>query len=552
MAMIATPALRRPAGPRARLLAGQASLVAHLPDALPWALGSIALAAIVFFDFGPNLAFNDDWSYGWLAAHTNITGVPDFPYRSASAYVQVVWAHLATFGHPQPYLLRLSILPFVVLAAFSSWRLARSLGADRFWAGFAAIGLLTMPVYLTLATSFMSEVPYIALLLAAASAGVAWLQEGKGQWACVIWATLATLQRQIGISIPVALTLALLLGRGARKPERRDLAYLGLLWVALAAITLPQWLSPGSPATQFLVINRVMHPDPNQLWRSTGYLPITLGFFLIPFLVGLLFQHRAQLEGRSPWAAAPGLLIGAAGLVALLSHFRKSQSLFPGNVWTDVGFTPALWGIKPPIFPLPVHVAIAILSTLTLVVFFIVRWNLWTRHAPDTASIFLVLLAGIQAALTLPLFVYDRYYLVPAAVLVPVVAAAASRSTQPRLAAIWVTAAAALGIGLYAVAQQDYEAWQQARERAAQTAYHRRPAAEVNAGYEANAVHVVIPGYERGEMNFNQATTVLLTNSPQTKLWLWFAQPNSPLPGVRYSSLAPGKIVVTVDPPETR
>jgi hypothetical protein len=63
---------------------------------------------------------------------------------------------------------------------------------------------------------------------------------------------------------------------------------------------------------------------------------------------------------------------------------------------------------------------------------------------------------------------------------------------------------------------------------------------------------VVIPGYERGEMNFNQATTVLLTNSPQTKLWLWFAQPVSPLPGVRYSSLAPGKIVVTVDPPETR
>jgi hypothetical protein len=549
--MIGTSSLRWSASPQARWFAGRAALATYLPNALPWMLGFVALAAIVLFDFGPNLAFNDDWAYAWSVAHTNFTAVPQFPIQSASAYVQVVWAHLATLGHPEPYLLRLTILPFVLLAAISSWSLARRLGADRFWASFAAVGLLTMPVYLTLATSFMSDVPYIALLLATADSAVAWLEEGKGRLSCVVWATLATLQRQIGIGIPAALTVALVLGRKDRRWDRRDLVYLGLIWLTLAVVDLPQWLAHHTPATQVFILSRVLHPDPGQLWRSVGYFPITLAFFLIPFLAGVLFQRGSKNEWRSPLAVGAALL-GVAGLVALYVHARTGQSFLPGNVWEDDGFTPGLWGLKPPIFPAPVHIAVAALATSTLVVFFIIRWKLWTRSALGTGGVFLVVLAGTQAALTVPLFIYDRYYLVPAALLVPVVAAEASRCTRPRLAAIWVTVTAVLGIGLYTVAQQDYEAWQRARDQAAQMAYHSRPAAEVNAGYEANAVYVVIPEYERGSITFSQAIPFLLGGPQQPKLWLWFAPANSPLPGVKYSSLSPGKIVVTVDPPETR
>jgi glycosyltransferase involved in cell wall biosynthesis len=523
------------------------SVIANVPAAVPWILLGVALLAIVIFDFGPNVPFNDDWAVAWSTAHVGLGGIPILPTQSPWAYVQEFWGHIATLGHPEPYLLRLSILPFIVLAAISSYRLARRLGANLLWGGFSALTMLATPIYLTLASSFMTDVPYVALLLAAADAAVGWLREGKGRLWCVIWTSLAMLQRQIGLGIPVVLTLALVLGRKERRLNRSDGIYLGVLFLAVAAIYLPEFLTDSHTGGEQSYINYILQPDLAQIWRSIGYLPATLGFYLLPFAAALLFQARSKVAGwRSPLAVAAALL-GIAGLVAAYIHlFGVHDSLFAGDVWMGQGFTPALKGDKPPIFPDSLRRAIEILSLLTIVVLLLVRWKQWTWRSLGTSGLFLALLAGSQAAPTVMAFVFDRYYLPIAALLVPILAAAASRSIRPKLAFAWATATAAFGIALYSIAQQDYEAWQQARDDAAQIAYGYVTPDEVDAGYETNAVNVYLPNYESGrDIVFEEEQRYLVMGPEHPKLVLLYAPPDDPRPGLNYSSLAPGKIIIS-------
>src|SRR6202171_2641483 len=307
------------------------SRVLRVPAVLPWVIGALAITTVIIFDFGPNLGFNDDWLYAWSAAHVSWSGIPRMPIQAASGYVQAVWGFLATLGQPQPYTLRLSVLPFTGLAAYSSYSLARRLRASRLWAGCAGVALLTTPVYLNLSTSFMTDVPYIALLLAAADAAVAWLQDGRRRLLCVVLVALAALQRQIAVVFPVPFTLALVLGRKERRLDRLDALYLGLLWVVAAVVQqLPGALGSATPVEQSYISYHLFHPDLGLLWRSVGYLPASIGFFLLPFAAALIFPARSAKRWPSILSAG-AVVFGIAGLVAVFFHFRAGQSLLPGD-----------------------------------------------------------------------------------------------------------------------------------------------------------------------------------------------------------------------------
>src|SRR2546423_4975505 len=108
------------------------------------------LAAIVFFDVGVNLAFDDDWGMAWSAQH-----FPHIqPAQSALALVQDGWAALVTGGGHDRRLLRLTQLPWFLAALLGLYGLARQLGATREWALTAPLALLAFPVAAALATSF--------------------------------------------------------------------------------------------------------------------------------------------------------------------------------------------------------------------------------------------------------------------------------------------------------------------------------------------------------------------------------------------------------------
>jgi hypothetical protein len=219
---------------------------------------------------------------------------------------------------------------------------------------------------------------------------------------------------------------------------------------------------------------------------------------------------------------------------------------FPGNVLSPLGFTAILPGSKPPVFPGPVFRALEIAAVTTFVVLFVLRRRWWTPRALGADALLLVVISAFQflPLLAIEWFVYDRYFLPVIAPLVPVIAAVAARASHQGAARTWAAAAIAGGLTLYVIGEQDYLAWQAARDRAALLAYQTVPPGQVQAGFEANAVYVELPRYERT----GRADLFAILGPAHPDITLVFARAVdarsgvSSRPGVSYASLAPGRI----------
>jgi 4-amino-4-deoxy-L-arabinose transferase-like glycosyltransferase len=238
-------------------------------------------------------------------------------------------------------------------------------------------------------------------------------------------------------------------------------------------------------------------------------------------------------------------VVGANGCLVDLAQFGMT---FPGNVLSPLGFTAILSGAKPPIFSGLVFRALEIAAVTTFVLLFILRRRCWTPRAVGADALVLVLISASQLLplLVVNLFVYDRYFLPLIAPLVPLVAVVATRALHQRAARSWAVAAIAAGLALYVVGEQDYLAWQAARDRAALLAYQTTPAVEVQAGFEANAVYVELPAYQRS----GRADLFAILGPTHPRITLLFAAASDPRPGVSYSSLASGRIVLAQPSPQ--
>jgi hypothetical protein len=529
----------RPASARP---AGRFRLPLDLPSTALLSLAAIGLVVLVIFDLSPPLAFNDDWMYAWsvrqlVAGH----GLHSFPESTALALVQIVWGAVFSLGHADQRLLRLSVVPFVVLTGSCSYWLARRLGADRFWALVAGTTMLAMPLFMANATTFMSDNVYVGLVMAIALTGLTWITGGRWRWVCVALLVVAPLQRQVGIALVPALTLGLLLWKRPTWSRSDSLA--------LAAI----WTLPGAAAVAAgrLVISQPLYSvvgswDFSVVGHATFPLPAMLGLALIPFGAALAFR-RAAPGRESGWSAASAGL-GVVGAIGCLVDLAQFGMTFPGNVLSPLGFTAILSGAKPPVFSGAVFRALEIGAVATFVLLLILRRRSWTPRALGPDALLLVLISGSQflPLLAVNLFLYDRYYLPVIAPLVPLVALVATRALHQGFARTWAVAAVAAGLALYVVGEQDYLAWQAARDRAARLAYDTTSPAEVQAGFEANAVYVELPSYERS----GRADLFAILGPAQPRITLLFASASDPRPGVSYSSLAPGRIVLARPSPE--
>ena len=522
----------RPASARP---AGRFRLVLDRPTGAVLTLAAAGLAALVIFDLSPPLAFNDDWMYSWSVRQlVSGHGLHAFPESTALALVQVFWGALFSLGHADQRVLRLSVVPLVLLTGWCSFQLARRLGADWFWSSVAGATLLAMPLFMANATSFMSDNFYVGLVMAIALTSVGWISAGRWRWLCVALLVLAPLQRQVGIALVPAVTLGLILWK---RPtwQRSDS-------VAVAAIlTLP--------AAALLVAGRLMVSQPLyagapplglNVEHAIFPLPAMLGLALIPFLAALAFRPAA-VGRESGWSLASAGL-GVVGVIGCLADLSQFGMTFPGNVLSPLGFTAILPGYKPPIFPGPVFRALEIAAVTTFVVLFVLRRRWWTPRALGPDALVLILISAFQfiPLMAVEWFVYDRYFLPVIAPLVPVIAAVAARASSQGAARTWATAAIAAGLTLYVLGEQDYLAWQSARDRAAHLAYQMASPGQVQAGFEANAVYVELPRYERT----GRADLFAILGPAHPDITLLYAPPADPRPGGTYSSLAPGRIVL--------
>ncbi len=208
-------------------------LRADLPSAF-WA-AAVFFAAVWILDPIRDFPLQDDWAYFLSVKHlVDDASLRVLDYTSASLIFQSLWGAMFSMvlglSHST---LRLSTLFLAFLAMFlmgeffpDEPRKIHPILSPPF--------LLTAnPLFFLLSFTFLTDVPHLALTLAALALGRRAEKTDRPVWwaACSAAASLAYLVRQIGVLIPVGLALHLLL-RGKLTPKR------GVLLLALPAATL--------------------------------------------------------------------------------------------------------------------------------------------------------------------------------------------------------------------------------------------------------------------------------------------------------------------------
>ena len=484
-----------------------------------------------------SLPLNDDWVYAEPTRRLATGhGLHLFPEVAVPAIPQISLGALAWVIHPSFTLLRLETLVLAALTVVLVIALSQGLGAGPFWSVLAGAALATFPVFAGVSASFMTEPMYLALLLGAALVGTGWLRQGRRSPWLPALLLVAALDRQHALGIPAALSVGVLLLRARR--TRADLVFLAVCWLAtIAGLAFPALTQLATPRMAFRV-STAGHSTLQLLLPAFAYTPRLLGLLVAPFGLPL---------ARAAWGGRPGRDVVAvsvvAGALALLSLLVPDGTR--GTYLTVVGLGPvSLPGDKPQLLGavLPVLKLLSVAAFTALVAATYRR----RRQLPlSPALAFLVVLALTQAIPMLTFSVYDRYYLPVVAILLPV-AAAVLREVAPRRADVVAAMAVLLVLlGVFAAGEQDFIAWQAARDALAHRVMAATPSAVFFGGYETYGTYTLSPMFEAG--HFAGPTGPDLPSfigPPDPQVTLAIAGPGDPRPGLDYGSLAPGRVVL--------
>ena len=160
---------------------------------------------------------DDDWTYAlpvlWLVERGRL----GFTQQNAAFFTQLLWGSVWTAVAGFSYtVLRFSTLATAAVALVATYLAGREVGFSRPLAAIAVGLLLINPVFVSLANTFMTDVPFLALMMVS----VLLLLRGlKDDSAAYLWAGLATLLalvllRQVGIAIVLGLVVALAIKDG--------------------------------------------------------------------------------------------------------------------------------------------------------------------------------------------------------------------------------------------------------------------------------------------------------------------------------------------------
>jgi hypothetical protein len=397
--------------------------------------------------------FVDDWAYAWSVEHLLRTGelrILDWSVSLNAAHV--LWG--ALFCAPLGFsftALRLSTWVLSVLGLVGFYVLLRELGASRRDTLLGVALVCFYPVYFILSFSFMTDVPFVALVMwffAALVRSVA--RESDGALAAaVVFACLAVAVRPVGVFLsgvllltprpplggwgalgrrlvvaaaPVVVLLLLTLARPALTAYRADLTWVegSYAWRAaywtLDLAWLPTWLAMNVTAT-------------------VG----TLGTALVPLALGSL--QRANVRAALPTA----LLVGAALSSELVLRGRVRAPLDPEFIWSlwELGATETL--VPPAVVPArPLAWALALTLAAVLVVALALAPLIGRRPSREARSLAWGALGYFVLTTVLWMF-YDRY-LLPLVVIVAAVRLGTSGIARPRLALAGVALLASISV----------------------------------------------------------------------------------------------------------
>jgi hypothetical protein len=368
----------------------------------------------------------DDWAYVW--AVRSLVEHGEFRLHSWTATnlgSQVLWGALFAFPLGATYTtLRASTLVAALLGALALFRLIRDEDRPISVALFAALVLLSNPIFFALSFTFMTDVPFVAAQTGAMLFLVKGLRAGSRLASATGWilALAALLCRQNGFAIPIAYGGAYLVKHGwsAKRLAISALplaTFFGLQWV------YQYWLD--SSGRTPLLFGRQL----DMMW-STLTAPASASavhvfdlakfefFYLGLFLLPVSFLAVAATIHALPRKVAGALVIGVIAATAAIA-FSSGQTM---PIWFDTlvfnGIGPRSGGIIPPThFWLVVTVLAELGGVLLLTSVLYAAYNHFSSPAdgkPQCSLAFALLgAASLSAPISLiDIFMrFDRYLL---------------------------------------------------------------------------------------------------------------------------------------------
>lgn len=329
--------------PRAAAVRPRSDLVALLFLVMVWAIIVVAINPAGEF------ALNDDWVYALAVRSILDTGRFALPSPAAANVIaQAYWGALfcLPFGFSFTAL-RISTLVFGGIGVLALYLLLREFGAHRRIALLGALTMAVNPLYLGMAASFMTDVPFTSLVTVSL-----WLyvrgarrEDAVSLGGAFVLAFAAIFVRQFALVLPLAFGVAHIARKGT---GRRALAIAVLPFVLGIALQLAyaHWLiatgrTPVIPAPLSNLLPRM--PLRFVLRAGNAALKILpyLGLCVAPFLAYLVLARRwwAQADGWRPSSSWRLVALLSVGLMAALVASRKIVPAFD-NILTSTGLGP--------------------------------------------------------------------------------------------------------------------------------------------------------------------------------------------------------------------
>lgn len=510
------------------------------------ALAGAWTAVIAVVGVGGDFPLNDDWAYAWSARHLLHTGhmrILDWAAPSLVAHVAWGAALLRLFGDSL-VVLRVGTLGWAALGIALVYALARQAGHPPRIAVVPALATALSPWYLNLSFTYMTDVPWIALVLASMWTFERALRraDGSGAWLLATSGTLigtASLIRNFAVIVTPAFVATLAIDGGAwdRRAAPRWLrtALGGALVAAPVALlygAFSYWYARvhGPTLANRDTWTRMAHVGVGSAFRHALVFWHYAGLWAVPLLAGLIARRRMpRIITPLRAGAAVVLLSGYAVWAALhVPPGGPSAVDFPtmpylGNIFYRVGLGPPTLHDTYEGFVPPVHraswfgVALTTASVLGGVLAgaataesirrgaHTVRQR-WRRVSPSTGALAAAALPerpwrgrrrlrtlAIGVALTYVAwhlatddYAFDRYLipLIPLTMLVWIDALPSRMVASPGTLALIVVG------GLWSVAgTREYMSWNVARWAATQDLQRQGvPDTEVDAGFEINGL----------------------------------------------------------------
>jgi 4-amino-4-deoxy-L-arabinose transferase-like glycosyltransferase len=429
----------------------------------------------------------DDWTYAWsveqLLEHGRLA-VLDWSavYPVGPALWGAGWSLAFGFSFGT---LRVSTLALAIVASGALYFLLRELEASPRVALLGALTVAANPAFLLLASSFMTDVPFVAFTLLALLCYVRAITRDDPTllWWGGVWTCLSCLERQVGVLTPVAAMPLVVRAGGVRLTRAAAAAPIGATYAAMLAgsLALATWM-PRTSEMEMLSdrLSYLLMLSPRTYVSYNLYVLTTIAFYAFPALVTMA-SARGLWRTGTLWLVIAGMAV----VVAVVAG-EWPAPIRDRNTWTmrELGGARHLlsgeWPAGPRPWPEP---WLRALGLLALALGVVATWGrvVLQRWAITPRTPILVYFAAYIGMVNVLWFYNDRYVLVLLPVLVVLALDHAGTTARPpRLS--WLLA------GIFAIVavvgirdtlrfnQAVRDTWQSLIDQGV-------PAADIDAGY---------------------------------------------------------------------